>query len=151
MSCQDTVFPSAWVSIRGISFIRRCPHWTELLWQVTPVTPNCETQQSCFSFTLPDILCHRLLVTFFFPCGEIQSIFRLPPCSSWFFNRSIKFILSFFLSVIKKCVCLYGCPFVISSILHIFLYLTSIGRWQFSWVPLLFVTAADYWPPDCLP
>lgn len=38
--------------------------------------PQLWTQQSCSSFTLPDILGHRLLVTFLFPCGDIQSILR---------------------------------------------------------------------------
>lgn len=86
-----------------------------------------------------------------FPVVTSSLFSGLPPCSSWFFNCSIKCILSLFLSAVKKCVCFYVCPFIIFSILTYSLCLTSIRRWQFSWVPWFVPTAADYRPPDGLP
>lgn len=141
MSCQGTVFPSAWCQFSVSPSLDSVPAGQNCSGKWLPWPPNCETQQSCFSFTLPDILCHRLLVTFFSPCADIQSIFR---AASMFFLVLQLFhqIYTFFvfLSVVRKCVCLYVCPFVILSIFTDSLFLTSIGRWQFSWVPLFLAT-----------
>lgn len=102
--------------------------------------PTVKLSSPAFSIMVADALCHRLLVTFLFSCGDLQAIFRTPsmalsrqslhPVNTFFLFHCQASCLSWW-SFLGYCLCfyafvrlswiLYACPALGDGVFHVYL------------------------------